>query len=70
MKICQRRTVADTVFGLDEVLIRKSAVGHNRDEAGVQHPAAPRKASHQCCRTAMPGPGSRRAGTGRIHARQ
>ncbi|MER7173545.1 serine hydrolase domain-containing protein [Streptomyces mesophilus] len=47
----------DTVYGLDEVLIRKSAVGHNRDEDGVQHPATPWKAFREGDRANNPGGG-------------
>ncbi len=33
--------LADTVYGLSEVMVRKFAVGHNRGEDGEMHPARP-----------------------------
>lgn len=50
--------LSNTVFDLDEVIIRKFAVGHNPDETGTQRPAVPWKANQAGERGNNPGGGA------------
>ncbi|MCX2185324.1 beta-lactamase family protein [Streptomyces sp. SKN60] len=49
--------LADTVYGLPEVMVRKFAVGHNRADDGTLHPARPWGAFREGARGDNPGGG-------------
>ncbi|GAA2350479.1 serine hydrolase domain-containing protein [Streptomyces cuspidosporus] len=49
--------LADTVYGLAEVMVRKFAVGYNRDDDGELHPARPWGAFKEGARGDNPGGG-------------
>ncbi|WP_433176242.1 serine hydrolase domain-containing protein [Actinoallomurus sp. CA-150999] len=49
--------LTDTVFDLDDVVVRRFAVGYNRDEDGALHPARPWKANPADQRGNNPGGG-------------
>lgn len=56
--LLQPLELSATVFDLDEVMIRKFAVGHNRDDEGVLKPAVPWKANRAGERGNNPGGGA------------